>query len=78
MRRRLRSFKWNSIYNSINNGCIVEASARGDDSKGEDAGHSWIIDGYMIANLDGGSFKYQACYVHNNLVGMVRMMGIIC
>ncbi len=63
---KLSSFKWNSIYNSINNGCIVEASARGDDSKGEDAGHSWIIDGYMIANLDGGSFKYQACYVHNN------------
>mgnify|MGYP004652680207 FL=1 len=63
---KLTPFNWNSIYNSINNGNLVEASARGDDSKNEDDGHSWIIDGYMIANLDGGSFKYKECYVHNN------------
>lgn len=61
------SFNWNDIYNSINNGCIVEANALGKDYKEEDVGHSWIIDGYMIANFNEGSFKYQACYVHNNL-----------
>ena len=61
------SFNWNGIYNSINNGNIVEANARGFDSRqNKEVGHSWIIDGYMIARLDAGSDHYQEFYVHNN------------
>lgn len=64
---KLKPFNWNDICNSINNSHIVEVNALGSDSKGEDVGHSWIIDGYMIATFNDVSPKYEAYYVHNNL-----------
>lgn len=63
-------FDWNAIFNSINNGHIVEISAHGiDKKKQEDVGHSWIIDSYVIAKLDEDSqnIHEQANYVHCNL-----------
>ncbi len=60
-------FSWNAIYNSINNGCLVEVNAMGLKNEVEEVGHSWIIDGYMIANYNIEQYNYQACYVHNNL-----------
>ena len=63
---KLTPFNWNSIYNSINNGCLVEANAEGLKNKVDEVSHSWIIDGYMIANFNFESYKEQAFYVHNN------------
>jgi hypothetical protein len=63
---KLTPFNWNSIYNSINNGSLVEANAVGLENEVEEVCHSWIIDGYMIANFNFESYKEQAFYVHNN------------
>lgn len=63
---KLTPFNWNSIYNSINNGSLVEANAVGLENEVEEVCHSWIIDGYMIANFNFESYKEHAFYVHNN------------
>lgn len=69
-------FDINKIIDSINQGHLVEASGAGhvkDEKTGEEldkvAGHSWIIDGYVIATIDDVSQNVhdRAFYVHNCL-----------
>lgn len=61
------SFEWKTIFNSINNGHVVEANAHGiDQSLNADVGHSWIIDSYVIASLDIQNYHEQDHYVHCN------------
>ncbi len=62
-----RSFDWNTIFNSINNGHLVEVNGYGT-VDGKEVGHSWIIDSYVIAKLDADleNIHEQENYVHCN------------